>query len=85
MKMTSKKTRPVNFALPVSILMLAVTTTIAHAHPGHEMSKATASHLATSPYHLIVAGLMLLIGAGLASAIWFSRKRRSKLPVVPRR
>ena len=45
---------------------LALSLTIASAHPGHALDAEPVSHLITSPYHLItltVAGAGLLLGA----------------------
>lgn len=41
---------------------LALSLTIASAHPGHALDAEPVSHLVTSPYHLIT---LTMIGAGL--------------------
>jgi hypothetical protein len=42
--------------------ILALSATIAAAHPGHALDAEPVSHLVTSPYHLIT---LTMIGVGL--------------------
>ncbi len=50
-----------------AFVALALSAVLAHAHPGHGLHEASAAHVVTSPYHLLMLGLggALLWGAGV--------------------
>ncbi len=59
--MDSKASRALNLlqSLPARVfLLLAAFGSTASAHPGHSLTDADATHVLTSPYHLIVLGLI---------------------------
>lgn len=57
-------------------LTLALGTTLASAHPGHDLRSEPVAHLLTSPYHVLT---LALLGSGLFLGAAFIRN------LVPRR
>jgi hypothetical protein len=57
-------------------LALALGTTLASAHPGHDLRSESVVHLLTSPYHVLT---LALLGSGLFLGAAFIRN------LVPRR
>jgi peptidoglycan/LPS O-acetylase OafA/YrhL len=58
--------RPVNRLVAYFTLVLgAMLPMAASAHPGHDLSQASATHILTSPYHI----MMLALGG---AALWFA-------------
>mgnify|MGYP001579359157 CR=1 FL=1 len=51
--------------------VLALSLTVAAAHPGHALDAEPASHLVTSLYHLIT---LTMIGAGLLVGAIFAKR-----------
>jgi hypothetical protein len=62
--------------LNASILAMALCLNRAHAHPGHSFAESNASHILTSPWHLLT-----LVVAGLAM---FGVSRFAVRPAVRR-
>jgi hypothetical protein len=58
-----------HFSRGLSALTLLVASALpVHAHPGHSLLDATATHALTSPYHLavlVLSGVTLFFGARL--------------------
>ncbi|HEY1170139.1 MAG TPA: hypothetical protein VGH19_02110 [Verrucomicrobiae bacterium] len=53
------------FAGSVALFTGALLPMVASAHPGHDLSQASASHIVTSPYHI----MMLALGG---AAFWIA-------------
>lgn len=53
------------FAGSVALFAGALLPMVASAHPGHDITQASASHILTSPYHI----MMLALGG---AALWYA-------------
>ena len=51
------------------LLALVATVMTAHAHPGHDIMAHGASHVATSPFHLLVLAMVGLVSMGIAQLV----------------
>ena len=40
------------------MLLVLSATTLVQAHPGHDLSESSVSHVVSSPYHLLCLGLL---------------------------
>ncbi len=61
-----KATRLVNrFIAYIALLVGGLLPMAASAHPGHDLTQASATHILTSPYHI----MMLALGGAV---LWFA-------------
>jgi len=51
------------------LLALVATVMTVHAHPGHDIMAHGASHVATSPFHLMVLAMVGLFSLGIAQLV----------------
>ena len=72
--MTKPSLKPLKWI--IATLTLALGTTLASAHPGHDLRSESVAHLLTSPYHVLT---LALLGSGLFLGATFIRN------LVPRR